>query len=121
MSPSIHSTRWASLLLAAALAFAPAVAQASELDDAKTRGQIGERFDGYLGVVEEPAPSNVKALVEDINRQRRTQYEKVAEKNNVALAQVGRVAGAKLIERTKQGQFVLPNDSDGWIQQQGVE
>ena len=42
-------------------------AHADALDDAKAAGWLGERVDGYLGVVNSAAPGDVKALAADIN------------------------------------------------------
>ena len=87
---------------------------ADDLDSAKRAGQVGERFDGYLGVVDAAAPVRIKALVENINTKRRKAYKKLADRNKVELEVIQGVAGTKAIERTKNGQFVMPSDSDSW-------
>jgi uncharacterized protein YdbL (DUF1318 family) len=55
----------------------PAVAQTSALDAARSGGQIGERYDGYIGVVS-TAPNAVRSQVAAVNIQRRTLYSSSA-------------------------------------------
>ena len=106
---SYARVRLASLVLVWVLAGAtPIQAGAGELEKAKESGQVGERFDGFLGVTDEAAPTHVKALVEQINAKRAEKYEGVASKNRIDDEKVGRIAGKKLVERAKPGQFVMP-------------
>ena len=51
---------------------------AADLTTAKSQGWIGEQNDGYLGVVKGNAPADVKALVADVNRQRKSQFAQIA-------------------------------------------
>jgi uncharacterized protein YdbL (DUF1318 family) len=90
-----------------ALAFAALPAAAASLDAAKASGQVGERIDGYLGVVDANAPADVRALVDQINAERRTKYEQIAQKQGAPVAAVAQIAGKKLIERTPPGEYVL--------------
>ena len=103
----------AALLLALlCLVLAPA-AQASPLDDAKARGLVGERADGYVGVVDASAPADVKLLVEDVNRKRAHEYETIAKRNGTNATAVAALAGAKLVARAPAGQFVM-DASGSW-------
>jgi hypothetical protein len=100
------------LALAAALlliAAAPS-ALAEDLDAAKAAGWVGERPDGYLGVVSASAPPEVKKLVEDVNARRKLKYTEIARQNGTEVDAVAALAGAKLIERTPPGQYVLGVD-----------
>jgi uncharacterized protein YdbL (DUF1318 family) len=90
-----------------ALAFAALPAAAASLDAAKASGQVGERIDGYLSVVDANAPADVRALVDQINAERRTKYEQIAKKQGAPVAAVAQIAGKKLIERTPPGEYVL--------------
>jgi uncharacterized protein YdbL (DUF1318 family) len=90
------------------LAVAPG-AGAEPLDAAKAAGQVGERPDGYLGVVNAGAPG-AKALVDEVNAKRRAKYAEIAQQNGTALEAVAALAGAKLVERTPAGQFVMGSD-----------
>lgn len=102
------SLRLAAAFVAALFVFAHApAAYADALDDAKTIGLVGERVDGYVGLVDPNAPAEVKSLVEDVNKKRAHQYEGVAKKNGTNATAVAALAGAKLIERAPPGQLVL--------------
>ena len=95
------------IAFAGARAWSPAPAFAAALDEAKAAGQVGERIDGYLGVVDAGAPGEVRALVDEVNAERRAKYEQIAKKQGAPLAAVAQIAGKKLIERTPAGQYVL--------------
>lgn len=89
-------------------------ALAIDLDGAKAQGWIGERRDGYVGLVSGSAPGEAKALVDSINAERRAAYEAVAAQNSVPREQVEALAGQKLIGRAAPGTFVM--DAAGrWI------
>jgi hypothetical protein len=95
------------LLLALAL---PALAQS--LDEARAKGAVGERSDGYVAAVEENAPADVRQLVEDVNAKRRAHYEEIAKRNGAPVEAVAALAGQKLIASLPAGTFV--NDGSGW-------
>jgi uncharacterized protein YdbL (DUF1318 family) len=95
-------------LLLLLLAAAPA-ARADDLDAAKAAGHVGERADGYLGVVS-GAPASAQAVVADVNAKRRAKYAEIAKQNGTDVASVAAIAGAKLIERTPSGQYVMGAD-----------
>lgn len=79
---------------------------ALSLNDAKAQGLIGERSNGYLGiVVNRPSPA-IKVLVEDINRKRRTAYQNRAQKAGVNLKVIELRIGERLRSRASAGQFV---------------
>jgi uncharacterized protein len=97
-----------------ALGLGAAPAAAASLDQAKAAGQVGERIDGYVGVVDAGAPGDVKALVEQINAERKAKYAEIAQKQGAPVAAVAQIAGKKLIERTPKGQYFM--DADGqWL------
>lgn len=83
---------------------------AMSLEEAKKAGVVGERPDGYLGVVAPNADPGVVKLVEDINLQRKAKYRSIATQNGITLPQVEAIAGKRLIDRAERGEFVLtPN------------
>ena len=89
-------------------------ALASELDDAKSNGWVGERRDGYLGVVSGSAPQAAQNLVNRVNAEREKAYDKIAAQNGITREQVEKLAGQKLIDRALPGQFVM--DAAGrWV------
>jgi uncharacterized protein YdbL (DUF1318 family) len=96
------------VLLAIGLGIAPA--QAGALEDAKAAGQVGERVDGYLGVVGGSAPAAVVQLVEQVNAERRAKYAEIAQKQAAPVEAVAQIAGKKLIERAAPGEYVMGAD-----------
>ena len=91
----------------------PAFAQ-DGLAGAKASGLVGERADGLLGLVSAKAPANVRELVNQVNEERRKQYEQVARSTGRPLQEVQAVAGQRLVNATPSGQFVM--DSGGrWV------
>lgn len=104
------SPPWAVLLLAAffCAAFPVPRGTASELDDAKAAGWVGERPDGYLGVVSAGnPPRSAQALVDDINQRRREHYREIAQREGTDVDVVAALAGEKLVARTPAGQYVM--------------
>jgi uncharacterized protein YdbL (DUF1318 family) len=103
------ASRWmrrAASLCAVMLAFSAAPAWASPLDDAKRAGHLGERGDGYVGLVDPSAPESAQAVMRDVNQKRRAQYQKIAESNGVPVEAVASQAGQKLVERAGAGEYV---------------
>ena len=83
---------------------------AISLQDAKSQGLVGEQPNGYLGLVKANASADVKAMMNDINAQRKQEYQRIAKSNNTKLDVVEALAGKKAIERTPSGQYVkLPS------------
>jgi uncharacterized protein YdbL (DUF1318 family) len=102
-----NPTAWLKLLVLTTGMLFSTLAFAVDLDSAKSQGLIGERLDGYLGVVVENPSDEVKSLVEDVNTKRRARYQQIAKKNNIDLADVEARAGQKAIERTAPGGWVF--------------
>jgi uncharacterized protein len=96
------------VVLGLTLAIAPAVA--GPLEDAKSSGLVGERIDGYLGVVGSSAPADVVQLVEQVNGERRAKYAEIAQKQGAPVEAVAQIAGTKLIERAAPGEYVMGAD-----------
>lgn len=102
--------RFAMAILAAALA-APAAASIESplVKTARSAGQVGERFDGYIGFVVPPSPS-LRQQVGDINIKRRALYSNLAARRQVAPADVGVTAGCELLSRVRIGESYLLQD-----------
>jgi uncharacterized protein len=98
------------------LALALAVPAASlELGGAKRDGLIGEKADGFVGIVVAKPSADVRALVDSVNAKRRASYEEIAKKNGTPLDAVAAVAGEKLTGRASRGEWVT--DAQGnWYQ-----
>jgi uncharacterized protein YdbL (DUF1318 family) len=93
------------VLLAAGLGIGPA--QAGALEDAKAEGLVGERVDGYLGVVDSGAPGSVKSMVNEINAEREAKYAQIAKKQDAPTSAVAQIAGEKLVKRAPKGEYVM--------------
>jgi uncharacterized protein YdbL (DUF1318 family) len=98
------------LLLVAALG-TMAGASGVDLDRAKGQGLVGERADGYVGIVVAQTTSGIQALVNQVNAKRRAAYEEIAKKNGTSVDAVAMLAGEKLIERAAKGEWVT--DANG--------
>ena len=92
----------------------PLLAFGVTLDEAKQRGLLGERPDGYLGLAKPLSSPDTVNLMKDINRKRREVYKDIAEKNGTALSAVEALAGKKAIEKTPSGQFIMQPDGK-WL------
>jgi len=96
-----------SLLLLAQSAFA------ADLTGAKAQGLIGEQRDGYLGLVKNDAPADVKALVAEVNGQRKAQFSQIAAKNGITEVEAAKIFAREAAERTLPGNF-LQSSGGGW-------
>lgn len=76
------------------------------MHDAKSRGLIGEQLNGYLGVVTSSPSSEVKALVDKTNAERKALYKSIASRNSLKLEDVESLAGKKAVKKTKAGQYI---------------
>ena len=89
-------------------------ARAQSLADAKRDGYVGERPDGYLGLVRSDAPTPVQALVTRINAERRKNYEAIALQTGTSTREVGILAGKKLIASSGPGAYIM-NRQGRWV------
>ncbi len=87
-------------------------AWALSLDEAKAKGQVGEKASGYLGAVT-GENADVQVLVSDINQKRKQAYEEIAKRNGTSLNSVETLAGEKAIQNTKPGNMV--EGPGGWV------
>jgi len=87
-------------------------AWSADLHQAKAAGQIGEKPNGYLGIVRNGA--GIPALVQSINQRRRAVYQNIARKNGTTLQAVEQMAGQKAIAKTAAGQYIQ-SPSGAWI------
>ena len=81
------------------------------LEEAKAKGLVGEKPNGYLGLVN-PGGADAQALTNDVNQKRRQAYEEIARRNGTHLNAVETLAGEKAIQNTKPGHFV--EGPGGW-------
>ena len=107
-------TTLAPMIAAAALAVAATVpAGAQERDpayqSARENGRVGEKMDGYLGVVRGADPA-LRAMVDDINIRRRAVFAQRARAENATLEEYAFTAGCIAIARTAPGEMYQAPD-----------
>ena len=98
-------------VLAAGIAV-PALAQRDpEYAAAKAAGQIGEKPDGFLGIVGAET-ADLRRIVNDINIKRRAVYAQKAQENNATLEEYALSTGCQLILKTSPGEkYMAPDGS----------
>lgn len=84
-------------------AAASAQAPASVIVPARAAGLIGERFDGYLGLVAVPG-ENLRKQVGAVNIKRRALYSDLARRRGVTAQEVGVSAACVLLGRVAVGE-----------------
>ena len=100
------------LVLAGLALSAPALAQRDPAyQAARSAGQVGEKPDGYLGVVGSQSGA-VQSLVSDLNIRRRENYAQKAQEQGVTLQEYAMTQGCILIARTGAGEkYQAPDGS----------
>ncbi|EAW7996852.1 DUF1318 domain-containing protein [Salmonella enterica] len=74
------------------------------LDEARTQGRVGETLNGYLVALKNDAET--QKLVLDINHAGRASYQQLADSNHLPVDEVAKMAGQKLVERARPGEYV---------------
>ena len=97
----------AATALAVVLPAVPALG-AGKLDELRTSGAVGERYDGFLVVRD--GGGDAKAAVKKINGQRRKIYEKRAKEAGVSVEQIGQVYAQEIMEDAPNGTYFLTQD-----------
>ncbi|HLV07452.1 MAG TPA: YdbL family protein [Croceibacterium sp.] len=90
----------------------PAVAQRDPAyEAARQAGQVGEKMDGYLGVVGSQSGA-IEAMVSDLNIKRRANYAERAQAQRATLQEYAFTQGCILIARTQPGEkYQAPDGS----------
>jgi uncharacterized protein YdbL (DUF1318 family) len=81
------------------------------LDEAKDNGLVGEKDNGYLGlvVIQNNTQNETQLLIDDINTKRKAVYIELALKNGITLQQLEKLAAAKAYEKTSSGHYLWMN------------
>lgn len=80
-------------------------------DAAREAGKVGEKMDGYLGIVGAETPT-LRRIVSDINIKRRALYAQKAKAANATLEEYALTAGCLAIARTEPGEkYQAPDGS----------
>lgn len=104
--------KFLTIAVAAGLLASPALAQRDPAyDAARAAGQVGEKMDGYLGIVGASTP-RLQQIVNDINIKRRAVYAEKARAANATLEEYALTAGCLAIARTVPGEkYQAPDGS----------
>lgn len=101
--------RLITFLAAISLSFAAA---AMNLQTAKDQGLVGEQTNGYLAPIKNSA--DVAALVKQVNAKRTDAYQRIAEKNDISVANVAKLAAKKIIAKAEKG-HIVQDASGNWV------
>ena len=90
----------------------PAYAQRDPVyAEARASGQVGEKMDGYLGIVGDETPE-LRRIVNDINIKRRAVYSQRAQATNATIEEYALTAGCQAILATTPGEkYQAPDGS----------
>lgn len=95
----------------AAFVSVPAAAQSSpEIRAAKASGQVGERYDGFIGYASY-LPATVRRAVDAVNIRRRAHYSNLAAAKGVSPQEVGITAGCVTLRSVQAGEAYLLADN----------
>lgn len=83
-------------------------AMAISLKDAQSQGLVGETNSGYIAVVGDSSPE-LEKLVQEVNGKRKAEYARIAQRNNIDIAQVAARAAEKLEARLSPGDYYQDN------------
>lgn len=81
-------------------------ATAQSLDQMRSSGAVGERYDGLL----EARDAGASAYVARVNAERRKIYEDAASKQGVSVQQVGQVYAKEIMKKAPAGTWFLGPD-----------
>ncbi len=89
---------------------------AGALGDAKAAGYLGEKPNGYVGIVNPNAPAHAHQLADRVNSGRRDKYRDISRRSGTSLNAIEAVAGQKLQKRVRPGEYYMPSSGAGWRQ-----
>lgn len=93
-----------SLFVAAALLVASQLSFALTLDEARSKGMLGENASGYVEMTPR-ADASSQDLMDEINTKRKAKYQSIANEQNTALENIEKIAGEKITGKLPAGQF----------------
>jgi uncharacterized protein YdbL (DUF1318 family) len=105
------------ILLASALLGRPAAAQTPVIAQAIRAGQVGEKYDGYMGLVSAPS-AELRRQVAAINLRRRNLYIELSTRRNVNPQLVGMATACQLFAQLAVGEAYMLSDGV-WRRRQG--
>jgi uncharacterized protein len=102
----------AALILAPVPAYAQNATEKALVDAAKSRGEVGEQGDGYLGFVKPSTDPALATAVAAINAGRMQAYQATAQKAGVSVEAAGQATAQQLFMRLPAGQYYKPVNGD---------
>ena len=97
------------ILVVVAVMAAPAAGQSQLVVEAIQSGQVGERYDGYMGFVGSSSPE-LRRQVSAINIRRRNLYTELAGRRNVTPQLVGMATACQLLTQLATGEAYMLSD-----------
>ncbi len=85
-------------------------ASALDLQQARRDGLVGEKTDGYVGVVKSSAEA--KALAEDVNAKRKAEYARISKENGQPVDVVAKLASGQIIQNLEAGSLFQAADGN---------
>lgn len=92
------------LLLTAAITAFSLPAMALELHEARSKGMIGEKLDGYVAPISS-APE-AAALAAQVNAKRKEEYTRISKQNGQPVDVVAKLAAPEIIQGLEPGAMV---------------
>lgn len=85
------------------------------IEQAKAQGIIGEKYDGYIGIVDAGrASAEVKRKVDEINAGRLAEYTRISQKSGDPVATVAAAMAEKLFANAQAGEVLKAGPTDAW-------
>ncbi|PEQ13434.1 hypothetical protein B2G71_06960 [Novosphingobium sp. PC22D] len=89
----------------------PALARDPAYEAARAAGKVGEKMDGYIGIVGS-GDADLRKMVDDINIKRKAVYAQKAQEQHATVEQYAFTSGCLLISQTKPGEkYQAPDGS----------
>jgi uncharacterized protein YdbL (DUF1318 family) len=102
--------RWAVAAGALAVGAAGSASAQNAYFGARAAGQVGERYDGYLGYALVQPSAQARQQTEAINIRRRALYTDLAQRRGAGPQEVGIAAGCNLLARVEVGESYMLAD-----------
>lgn len=89
-------------------------AWALDLSSAKSQKLVGEKNNGYLGLLVS-SNTDAAALISQINSKRKAKYQQIANKQKTKLANIEDIAGEKLTAKAKAAGQAYQDANGNWV------
>jgi uncharacterized protein YdbL (DUF1318 family) len=110
MNKKEHIMTLKSLFITAALLMTSQLTLALTVDEAQSKGLLGENASGYLEMTPR-GNADAKSLMDVTNSKRKAKYQSIATKQNTDLKSIEKIAGEKITSKLNAGEFF--KDIDG--------